>query len=439
MSEKYREKLDAELNRWENAVENGDIAQADYDAGMEFKTWDKRRDIEPATVQSHMFGIRKTATGLDIPETDADRLVDASLIDILTTLDQFSDGRHPNVDKEDGIGTRNHEKALRVFYQYHDLGIDSEDIDLSSEDGRDLKPDDLLFEEDVDALLRACYDDPRMRAYIAVALVTGLRSDALRTLRIRDIEGYDDEDDPTMTIRLSAEDAALKGASGTKALLWAKHYLREWLYVHPYGEDDAAVFCAYPNAPNTDGTGGTMHDQTIRDHINRIADRADIGKNVYPHLLRHTAITRLALEDLNEQQIKQTVDWAGDSSQFSTYVTLATELTNDTIREKQGYPTTPGDMPIIGRPTLERCQECGDRLPEGSERCKWCDEPLTHREAEERTEESNRKSDTETVLDILREEAREHADGEEIGRTQLMLALAELHKEAEGITPPTEE
>lgn len=382
MSEKYREKLDGELRRLDDAVDRGDLASADYEAILEFRTWDESRDISMATVESHLFHLRKVAEGMDTPLTAAD------LTDLLKVLNRYRSGKHPNV-KDDGIGVRNHQKALRVFYRYHDdVGIEPEDIELDSEEGRNMTPDDLLFQEDVDALLQACYDDPRMRAYIAVALATGLRADALRTLKLEHVE----EDGPTMSVRLNKKDAALKGASGSKALLWAKHYLREWLKVHPHrGNPDAAVFCAYPNAPNTDGNGGTMHDQTIRDHINRIADRAGLDKNVYPHLFRHTAITRLALEDLNEQQIKQTVDWDGDSSQFATYVTLADKLTNDAMRERLGYPTTPGGTPIIGRPSLERCQECGDRFPEGATQCRSCGEALTHREAGQEVEEEIRE------------------------------------------------
>jgi integrase/recombinase XerD len=380
MSEKYREKLDGEVRRWTQAVEDGLVTEDTHSAVMDFKTHDQARDISLATVESHLFHLRKVAEGMDTP------LVDADLTDVLEVLNQFREGHHPEV-KDDGIGVTNHQKALRVFYRYReDSDISPDDVEIDDYDGRDLSPDDLLFQEDVDALLKACYDDPRMRAYIAVALATGLRSDALRTLRLRHVE----EDGPTMTVRLNSEEAALKGASGSKSLLWAKHYLREWLDVHPYAADDdedPAVFCSYPNAPHTDDTGDTMHDQTIRDHINRIADRAGLEKNVYPHLFRHTAITRLALEDLNEQQIKQTVDWDGDSSQFSTYVTLADELTNDSIREKLGYPTSPGGTPIIGRPTLDRCDECGDGFPEGAERCPNCEQPLTHR-AEEETDPS---------------------------------------------------
>ena len=326
-------------------------------------------------------------------------LVDADLTDVLTVLNQFRSGRHPAV-KDDGIGVRNHQKALRVFYQFRDdLGVDPGDIKLDAEQGRQLTPDELLFQEDVDALLKACYDDPRMRAYIAVALATGLRADALRTLRRRHVE----EDGPTMNVRLNTEEAALKGASGSKALLWAKHYLREWLDVHPYDDENAAVFCAYPGAPHTDGTGDTIHDQTIRDHINRIADRADFGKNVYPHLFRHTAITRLALEGLTEQQIKQTVDWDGDSSQFATYVTLADELTNDSVRERLNYPTSPGGTPIIGRPSLERCEECGEGFPEGAERCPNpnCTEPLTHRAADEDAPEPNTETEPGEPADLI--------------------------------------
>jgi len=420
MSKKYQEKLAGELDRWDQALADGHITRDTYDAVMEFQTHDEARDISVATVASHLFHLRKVAGAMDEPLTDAD------LTDVLAVLNQFRSGRHQAV-KDDGIGVRNHQKALRVFYDYRDdLGVDPEDIELDEEEGRNLAPDDLLFQEDVNELLKACYDDPRMRAYIAVALATGLRADALRTLRLRHVE----EDGPTMTIRLNTEEAALKGASGSKALLWSKHYLREWLDVHPYADDDhAAVFCAYPGAPNTDGTGDTVHDQTIRDHINRIADRADIEKNVYPHLFRHTAITRLALEDLNEQQIKQTVDWDGDSSQFSTYVTLADELTNDSVRDKLGYPTTPGGTPIIGRPTLDRCDECGDGFPEGAERCPTCGEPLTHRAAEDDAPQP----DTETADNPIKAAMRDTFQNEDNDTAQELLsdAIMELSEEIE--------
>jgi len=90
----------------------------------------------------------------------------------------------------------------------------------------------------------------------------------------------------------------------------------------------------------------------------------------------------MVLEGLSEQQIKNIVGWAPDSSQFGTYVTLADDLTNDSIREQLGLPTTEQNV-VIGRPTLEECPNCGDKLPEGAERCITCQTALTHGAAEE--------------------------------------------------------
>jgi hypothetical protein len=88
------------------------------------------------------------------------------------------------------------------------------------------------------------------------------------------------------------------------------------------------------------------------------------------------------LEGLSEQQIKNIVGWAPDSSQFATYVTLADDLSNDSIRKQLGLPTTEQNV-VIGRPSLEECPNCGDKLPEGAERCITCQTALTHGAAEE--------------------------------------------------------
>lgn len=75
--------------------------------------------------------------------------------------------------------------------------------------------------------------------------------------------------------------------------------------------------------------------------------------------------------------------WSPDSSQFKTYAHLADELSNDSLRKELGLPTSDTEQVVIGKPTLDRCPECSDELPEGSERCLSCDAPLTHKDAVE--------------------------------------------------------
>lgn len=372
-----KEELRDELNRLEDGTETGEIDERDRDRILTLAKHEAGK-YKATTVRGHVGYLRTTAQRGDTP------LVDHNLSSITALLDSFRNGAHPDV-KDGGIGVRNYQKALRVFYRFHDdLGIDDPmDIELDEQQGRDLSPNDLLTQEDVDALLSHT-PNLRDRAFLTLALATGQRLDAIRTLRIKHVES----DGRTMDIRLNEREAALKGASGTRPLLWAKHYVRDWYENHPYRDDpEAALFCPLPdsrglNDPNSEERE-PLHKESWRGTLKRMAKRAGLEKKIYPHLLRHTAITRMVIEGLSEQKIKRIVGWGADSSQFETYVTLANQLTNDSIREDLGLPTSEEEIPKIGRPTLERCPDCNDQLPPGSERCQTCQTPLTQAEAEE--------------------------------------------------------
>lgn len=371
-----RSQYETQTAQLRNEVEAGDVAESDQELIEKYLTWIKGQKAQ-TTVGNHAFQLRKMAYRSPIP------LSEASLADLNDTLDAMKGGTHPDV-KDEGIGVGNYQATLRVFYRYHDqLNVDPEKIDIERSSGRDLSPSDLLYQEDVDKLLHACFENARDRAFIALALATGQRLDAIRTLRLKHVE---QGPNGTMSITLNEEEGALKGASGRKPLLWSKQYVREWVENHPHaGEPGAAVFCTLSKsvlARDEVEPAEPMDDSAFRRILNTRAEKAGLDKKMYPHLLRHCAITRMVLEGLSEQQIKNIVGWAADSSQFSTYVTLADELSNDSVRQQLGYPDTGNDV-IVGRPTLEQCPSCGDRLPEGQERCMTCHTPITHSAANE--------------------------------------------------------
>jgi integrase len=362
-----------EHSRLENEVESGDIVKEDAQAIEDFIEHDQGKN-KLTTVRGHFTVLRTAARRATVP------LVESDEDDLSSLLSSMRSGAHPDV-KDGGIGVSNYQKAFRVFYRYHsELGVDPTAIEIDEERGRQVGADDLLFQEDVDALLRNCYT-LRDRALLAMGLATGQRIDALRTLRNKHvtIRGQ------TMDITLNEEEGTLKGASGSKPLLWAKHYLKAWYRNHPYKDDpEAALFCPTPDAPLPDDRNprGPIHYQTVRDKLHRIGKKAGVEpeKFVYPHLLRHTAITRMVLEGLNEQKIKKIAGWSADSSQFEIYVSMSDELSNDSIREDLGLPTS-GEVPVLGRPTLQECPECHDRLPEDPDHCPTCQVPLTTYEA----------------------------------------------------------
>lgn len=324
----------------------------------------ERGETAETTVKNHIFYLRKLAHRMDVP------LAEASLSDLRETLKAMRTGTHPDV-KATGIGVGNYQGTARVFYRFHsDLGIDHRDIEIERSSGRDLSTDDLFFEDDVNALFAACHGNTRDRAFLALALATGQRLDALRTLRRTHVTVTD----RTMDVQLNRDEGALKGARGSKALLWAKHYVKPWYDDHPYPDDpEAALFVPLPKSVTERedvNPREPMHPSSFRRILDKRAELAGIDKHVYPHLLRHTAITRMVAEGYTEQEIKQTVGWSADGGRFATYNQLSSELSNDAIRRKLGYPDS-GERVIIGKPTLETCG-CGEQYPPDMGRCPTC-------------------------------------------------------------------
>lgn len=395
--------LDRKRERLDESHDCGEITDGDYDLIAEFISYD-RGENKDRTVANHVAVLRATAVRSDVPlaEMDADAVNDL--------LERFKAGIHPDV-KDEGIVVKNYQSALRKFYRHHGhLNVDDErEIDAEDDDynGRDLSPGDVLYREEVDEL----FDVARRRsirdlAALALMLSTGLRIDAVRTLRLKHVK----TDGPTMEITLNQQEGDLKGASGSRALLWAKHYVRPWYESHPYkGDGEAALFPPEKNGNNF-RSGDRRHrkepmkDRGFRRMVHARAEEADLGKKVYPHLFRHSAITRMAVDDdLSEQQIKNIVGWHGDSSQFEKYVTLADEIATDSVREALGLPTSESGTPVVGRPTLDRCPGCNDQLPANTERCPTCKTPLTHSEAEKESPEPETPGPGE-LAEIMQEE-----------------------------------
>lgn len=405
MADTYTKEVERQHELLAKNVENGEITESDADAIRAFIR-SKRGSRASTTLKNYMTYLRATARRSETP------LTEMSVADIENLLNTFRDGSHPDV-KDKGIGVSGYQKTLRVFYRHHDhLGIVPEDIEIDQQPGRNLNADDLLFQRDVEALLQACRN-LRNRALLMLMLATGQRLDAVRTLRLKHVR----TDGRTMEIQLNEEEGALKGANGTRPLLWSKHYVRDWYENHPHsGDPEAALFCPFPdkvgkNEPASE-EGEPLKGQTIRDIINRIADRAGLEKNVYPHLFRHTAITRMVLEDIHPQNIKRMVGWTGDSDQFETYVSLADDMNNDALRRAHGLPTSDEGIPVIGRPELERCPECNDELPSEAETCTTCGTPLTHSAAEAKEQTVEPDNPIKAALKDAVEEHGEEGAGE---------------------------
>jgi integrase len=402
----YADRVRGSVDRLDAAHERGEITDDDHRLIHDLLEYEAMAEGKAnTTLQNRTQSLYKTAERGETPLTEHDPE------SIQRLLEAFKSGRHDDV-KNGGIGVSNYQKALRVFYRRHDhLGIDPDAIDIDKDHGKDLRPEDLLYRDEVDAILQQTRD-LRDRALFALILATGQRNDAVRTLRMEHVE----LDDRTMTIRLNDTEGATKGASGTVPLLWAKHYVREWVDHHPYQDDQkAALFPPAKGAVPEEKRRDPMNSDGVTKAIRRMADRGDGEKDRHgttPHLLRAAAITRMAAKGVSEQRMKQIVGWSRDSSQFDTYVALANDINNDRIREEMGYATSNDDPPVIGRPTLETCPNtgCGDTIPDGRDTCPTCGFDLS---APADTEDPTPDTDSvNQVAAALRQAIEEHGEAQ---------------------------
>lgn len=251
-------------------------------------------------------------------------------------MQRWYDGRHPDVGN-DGV-TRNtisnYQGPLRVFYRYHDFGIDPDDIDITAPESSPIDSDDMLADEELQEI-RNYIDSSRDHMIFELLLNTGLRNTAARTIRLTNLELEDG------AFHLNEEADGLKGAAirGTKRpLLGAEPSVRQWLSDHPTpGNPDAYLITNEQDSPHLDPTSPVSHTHlgtVLRD----IKDGADVDKPLHPHALRHNFVTRAKRDhEMDDATIKYLIGHPANSSVMErTYQHISAETHVEDARESAG-------------------------------------------------------------------------------------------------------
>ncbi len=189
----------------------------------------------------------------------------------------------------------------------------------------------VLNQQEVEALLKI----PNKRA------ATGLRNRAIlglmvnAGLRVSEVIGKEGEDDLKNCGGLRLDHIDLKtgdlrivnGKGGVDRNLAMNdedvEILKKWLKVRP-ATDHNLVFCTLK--------GERMENRYLRSMVARIAKKAGIKRRVYPHLLRHTALTDLYSDTKNVLLVQNA---AGHRSPNTTqiYVHITADDVKDAMRK----------------------------------------------------------------------------------------------------------
>ena len=81
--------------------------------------------------------------------------------------------------------------------------------------------------------------------------------------------------------------------------------------------------------------GTPLRDGGVRILFKRIADRAKLKKNFYPHILRHSRLTELA-KILSEQELKVFAGWTASSNMAQVYIHLSGKDVEDKLLKHHG-------------------------------------------------------------------------------------------------------
>lgn len=176
---------------------------------------------------------------------------------------------------------------------------------------RRLSPDEILTLPEVNMLMAAA-NSLRDRAMIALLWETGARIHEVCALRIENVKEFTSKENGGRTLlTVFFPKVKVAGEEHSSLLIESVDHVKAWVRSHPDPRGAAPLF------PSARGTPLTRN--TAEKIIKRTAERAAIGKRVYPHLFRHSRCTHLLRIGVPEAQVKKLLGWKPNSPMLARY------------------------------------------------------------------------------------------------------------------------
>lgn len=332
----------------------------------------KAKNPDKINITDHENGTLKKqslATYGDHIRICAKRL-DTDLFDCTTKeINEFMDTQLENLAKST---VQLYQCALTSFYRYHTVEeVDPEKIVVIETDGTKVDENDVFDREDIQKM-RDVIPNDRDRALFELLLNTGQRIQALRSLRVKDVNPQEG------VFSLNTEAEGLKGAdkeSRKRPLLGARKACLEWMKKHPTSDKPESAFITHLPAYE-ERYGDKFGEPLTGAHINRrlkaIGDKAGINKPTNAHNFRHTFVT-IAKRDYNldDGTIKFIIGHSQDSNVMNTtyshlsadeYISKA-EVGAGIKEKEEGETLTPDICPTCFEnldPNAKACPSCGE-------------------------------------------------------------------------------
>ena len=265
--------------------------------------------------------------------------------------------------------TYDHKKHLKLFFRFVKLGnrlhkkvgTPDELFDVEMKEvPNNLAREELVTDKDIAALI-AHSMNPRDKAMWAVMDEAGIRIGEFCSLKLkhvfRDTKGFL---------------ISVKGKTGSRKvrLNTSQVELGAWYDTHPFKGDPEAWLWINLNKKQH---GLRLKPASVSTQLKKTMKRAGITKRIFPHLFRHTEITRLVLK-VPDLAMKARHGLSSNSKMLSRYSHLNQDDLDDCYLGAIGAKVTQVKEPDRSTVTCGKCQTIN--APE-SELCVSCQLPLT--------------------------------------------------------------
>ncbi|MCX6671800.1 MAG: site-specific integrase, partial [Euryarchaeota archaeon] len=198
---------------------------------------------------------------------------------------------------------------------------------------------DMLTDDELSMILRVCRT-PRESALVSLLYDSAAREDEFIKIQMGDIVHEGDE-----------TFVSVNGKTGKRSirLNWCLSYLKEYLEDYP-NKNIRSTPLFVTNRGKRYSKNGLY---TI---VQQIVKRSKVQKHVTPHLFRHTRLTQLAREGLNEAQLRLFAGWERNSMMPEVYIHLAGEDVTNALKKLE--PTVKYvDQNTVEQQVAQRMQE----------------------------------------------------------------------------------
>ena len=255
--------------------------------------------------------------------------------------------------------------TLRKFIQYAKLGSCDKNTQLPPEvtwfslkvrekDSR-ATPENLLTPEDFKAIVQNT-ENRRDRALVHVLFEAALRPGELLGMTIGSVQ-----------FKENYCLISVNGKTGIKRIPLVVSFkpLLEWLREHPYKNDlEAPLWISLA----TNYKGKRLCYRHFRLTIKRLVKKAEVKKNVWPYLFRHSSLTALA-KVFTEARLEQYAGWVHGSKMTRRYVHFSARDLEDAVLELHGFKKSEGTQGLL---KLVECQRCRNKNSPANVRCGFC-------------------------------------------------------------------